>query len=54
MTKTVAIGKRPVKFQFAVEYSIVSQKDYGKRFMMKLNMIPVITSLIQNPVFGGE
>jgi hypothetical protein len=54
MTKTVAIGKRPVKFQFAVEYSIVSQKDYGKRFMMKLNVIPVIASLIQNPIFGGD
>ncbi len=54
MTKTVAIDKRPVKLQFAIEYSIVSQKDYGKRFMMKLNVIPVIASLIQNPIFGGE
>jgi hypothetical protein len=54
MTKTVAIDKRPVKFQFAIEYSIVSQKDYGKRFMMKLNVIPVIASLIQDPIFGGE
>jgi hypothetical protein len=53
MTKTVAIDKRPVKFQFAVEYSIVSQKDYGKRFMMKLNVIPVIASMIQSPMFGG-
>jgi hypothetical protein len=52
-TKTTSIGKQPVKFQFGVEYSVVSQDDFGKRALIKLNIIPVIGGLIQNPIFGG-
>ena len=54
VTKTVAIGKRPVKFEFGLEYSVVSEDDFGKRFMMKLNVLPVMQSLIKNPIFGGD
>jgi len=53
VTKTTAIGKMPVKFQFGMEYSVVSQDDFGKRFLIKLSIIPVIKGLIQNPLFGG-
>ena len=53
VTKTVAIAKRPVKFQFGLEYSVVSEDDFGKRFMIKLNVIPVIHALINKPLFGG-
>jgi hypothetical protein len=53
VTKTTAVGKRPVKFQFGFEYSVVSEDDFGKRFMIKFNVIPVIQSLIKNPIFGG-
>ena len=53
VTKTTAFGGHPVKFQFGVEYSVVSQRDFGKRFMIKLNVIPVIQGLIKNPIFGG-
>ena len=54
VTKTTAIHKKPVKFQFGFEYSVVSQDDFGKRFMIKLNVIPVIQGLIKNPIFGGR
>jgi hypothetical protein len=54
VTKTTAVGKTPVKFQLGIEYSIVSQDDFGKRFMVKLNVIPVIQGLIKNPIFGGN
>jgi hypothetical protein len=54
VAKTTAIGKRPVKFQFGFEYSVVSQDDFGKRFLVKLNVIPVIQGLIKNPIFGGN
>ena len=54
MAKTTAIHKKPVKFQFGFEYSVVSQDDFGKRFMIKLNVIPVIQSLVKNPIFGGR
>jgi hypothetical protein len=53
VSKTTAIAGKPVKFQFGLEYSVVSQDDFGKRFMIKLNVIPVIQGLIKNPIFGG-
>jgi len=53
VTKTTKIGKIPVKFQFGAEYSVVSQDDFGKRFLLKLNIIPVINSLVKNPLLGG-
>jgi hypothetical protein len=40
-----------VKFQLGAEYSVVSQDDFGKRFMLKLNIIPVIAPLIKKPLF---
>jgi hypothetical protein len=51
VAKTTRIGKMPVKFQLAAEYSVVSQNDFGKRFLIKLNIIPVIAPLIKNPIF---
>jgi len=54
VSKTTAIAKQPVKFQFGIEYSVVSQDDFGKRFLIKLNVIPVIGSLVKNPIFGGD
>jgi hypothetical protein len=53
-TKTRKVGNLPVKFQFSVEYSVVSQDDFGKRALIKLNIIPVISGLVQNPIFGGD
>ena len=53
IAKTTKILGRPVKFQFGMEYSVVSQDDFGQRFQIKLNVIPVIQSLIKKPLFGG-
>ena len=50
-SKTTRMGKMPVKFQFAVEYSVVSQDDFGKKALIKLNVIPVIPALIKEPLF---
>ena len=49
--KTTRVGGMTVKFQFAVEYSVVSQDDFGKRALIKLNIIPVIPSLLKEPLF---
>ena len=54
VAKTTLVGKRPVKFQLGFEYSVVSQDDFGKRFMIKLNVIPVVQGLFKNPIFGGN
>jgi hypothetical protein len=49
--KTVKFGKMPVKFQFGVEKSIARQDDFGRDWTIKLNIIPVIPALVQNPLF---
>ena len=49
--KTTKIGGRPVKLQFSVEYSVVSEDTFGKRALIKLNVIPVIDSLMKKPIF---
>jgi len=54
VAKTTKIASMPVKFQFGLEYSVVSQDDFGTRFQVKLNIIPVIDSLIKKPIFGGN
>jgi hypothetical protein len=53
-TKTTRIANRTVKFQFGFEYSVVSQDDFGQRFQIKLNVIPVIPALIKSPLFGVD
>jgi len=54
VAKTIAIGGRPFKFQGGLEYSVVSPDDFGQRLLFKLNIIPVIAGLIENPIFGGD
>ncbi len=44
----------PVKFQFGIEYSVVSQEDFGQVALLKFNVIAVIPSLVREPIFGGE
>lgn len=52
--KTTKIGKVPVKFQLGVEYSVVSQDAFGQQAQLKLNIIPVIPSLVKTPILGGK
>ena len=54
VTKTTKVGARPVKFQFGFEYSVVAQDDFGTRFQIKFNVIPVVQSLFKKPIFGGN
>ncbi len=54
VAKIIKIGKVPVKLQLGLDYSVVSQDDFGQKLQLKLNIIPVIPALIKNPIFGGE
>ena len=54
VAKTTRFGRLPVKFQFGIEYSVVSQDDFGQRAQLKLNVIPVMPSLVEEPIFGGR
>ena len=53
IAKTMMVRNVPTKFQFGFEYSVVSQDDFGQRFQVKLNVIPVIKSLVKSPLLGG-
>lgn len=53
-SKTVKIGRMPVKIQAGIEYSVVSQDLYGQVAQFKLNIIPVIPALLKRPLLGGR
>jgi|GEM_PF-4240807 len=44
------LGKVPVTFELFAEKSIVRQEDYGKDWMLRFAIIPVIPSLIKKPL----
>jgi hypothetical protein len=54
VAKMTRFGRLPVKFQVGVEYSVVSQDDFGQRAQLKINVIPVLPSLVQEPILGGR
>jgi hypothetical protein len=54
VSKTTLIGGMPVKFELGIEYSVVRQDAFGQRALIKLNVIPVIPSLIRKPLFGDR
>jgi hypothetical protein len=54
VAKMTKIGGQPVKFQLGIEYSVVGQDTFGQVAQIKLNIIPVIPSLIKAPIFGGQ
>lgn len=54
VSKTARIGGRIAKFELGFEYSVVSEDAFGQRAMVKLNVTPVIPSLIRKPLFGGN
>ena len=54
ISKMMKFGKLPMKIQLGVEYSVIRQDDFGQQAQFKLNLIPVLPSLVKNPVFGGK
>lgn len=51
--RTVKIGNMPLNIKVGCEYSVVSQKDYGQRAQIRIQITPVIESLIKKPIFGN-
>jgi hypothetical protein len=50
--KTVKMGKLPVNIKAGVEYSVISQDDFGQRAQFRFQITPVVPGLIKNPIFG--
>ena len=54
VSKTTRVGMLPVKFNFGVEYSVVSQDAYGDERQVVLEVIPVIPALIRRSILGRD
>ena len=52
--KTIKVGRVPVNIKLGLEYSVVSQDDFGQRAQIRLQVTPVIPGLVKNPIFGGK
>ena len=50
--KLVKLGKLPVKLTFEVDYAVVHPDDVGQRWSFRLQMIPVLPSLVKEPLLG--
>ncbi|WFS61136.1 hypothetical protein LF599_10650 [Pseudodesulfovibrio thermohalotolerans] len=50
--KTVSMGGTPVNIKAGIEYSVVKPEDFGQQAMFRIQISPVIKSLITEPLFG--
>jgi len=50
--KTIKVGKMPLNIKVGLEYSVVSPDDYGKRTAFRVQITPVVPSLIHDSIFG--
>lgn len=48
--KTIKIGKMPVNIKLGVQYSVVSPDDFGQEAVIRLQLTPIIPSLIKNSI----
>lgn len=53
VAKTTKIGKLPVKILVSLEYSVVSEEAFGQRAQVKVDIVPVVPSLVKKPILGG-
>jgi hypothetical protein len=49
--KLFKLGKLPVKLTLEVDYALVKPEDYGQRWTIRFQLIPVIPALVQDVLF---
>jgi hypothetical protein len=52
ISRTLFLGKMPVRIVAAANYSVVRPDDYGQRYGFKLAVVPVIPRLVKEPIFA--
>jgi hypothetical protein len=50
--RTIKIGNMPLNIKVGLEYSVISEDDFGKRAMFRFQFTPVIPGFIKKPLFG--
>ncbi len=53
VSKTTFLGPMPVRLGVEFNWFVKAPDDYGKRFMLKFYIVPVIPRLVKEPIFGG-
>jgi len=53
LAKITKFGNWPVRIEFAAEYSVIHEDDYGEVARIKFNIIPVVSRPIKKSIFGG-
>jgi len=48
--KTIRVGKVPMKIQVGLDYSVVKPRDFGEVWKFKIDITPVIPSLMTKPL----
>jgi hypothetical protein len=51
--KTIMVGKFPVNIKVGLEYSVISEDNFGKETVFRFQITPVVPSLLKNPIFGS-
>jgi hypothetical protein len=49
--KLFKFGKLPVKFTLEVDYALIKPEDYGQRWTIRFQMIPVLPALVKDVLF---
>jgi hypothetical protein len=52
VSKTTKIGNTPVNFEFEVNYCVRQPDAFGPRWMIALNITPIVPSFINNWIRG--
>ena len=53
-SKTIKIGRLPINIKAGLEYSVISQDDFGQVAQFRIEVTPVVPGLFQKPFFGGK
>ena len=53
-SNTFFLGPMPVRLGFEFNYFVISPSSYGKKFMFKVYLVPVIPRLVKKPIFGSD
>ena len=51
---TRRVGPMPVRFGLEFNWFVKSPDNYGKKWLLKFQVVPVLPRLINKPIFGGE
>ena len=53
ISKTVILGKQPIKFELQVDYYVEQPDAFGPEWMVSFNVTPIVPNFIANWISGN-